>query len=177
MYKLIYKQKIVIRSLLWLSIAAVGFIVLKRLYHFGCPQRVMHSAALVRPVLHSLDDQGNPYQISGERITQTNDSVFHITQPKASMSTPKDLYTLQGRVGRYDKQAKQIWLNGSVHLATSDGHHITTQKAQADLIHKITYGKNAVQGHGPLGEFRATGFQLDPSTLLLEGPAKIILHP
>ncbi|MFC7292084.1 LPS export ABC transporter periplasmic protein LptC [Hirschia litorea] len=76
---------------------------------------------------------------------------------------------VRAKAGVYDRERQLLTLSGDVHLVDASEYELRTQNAIIYVSENRVVGDYAIDGDGPLGEFRADSFEV------MEGGKKTVL--
>ena len=84
----------------------------------------------------------------------------------------------QNNYGRYDQDARKLWLGGDVELFHDKGYHFVSEETQVNLNENYAWGEKPVLIQGDFGIIRGTGFRLLDSghIMIVTGPATAVLN-
>jgi len=128
-----------------------------------------------------LDDQEQPYSLTALRAFQAGNTknLVDLEKPEGEVTLNNGAW-LAGKAsyGRFDQQAKRLWLGGDVELFHDQGYSFTTSDAQLDLDKNTAWGDEPILIQGSFGEIRGTGFRVldGGDVLVVEGHAKAKLY-
>ena len=82
-----------------------------------------------------------------------------------------------GVYGRYDENAKKLWLGGNVRIFHDKGYQVTTDEMQVNLNNNDAWGEKPVLIQGGFGTIRGIGFRFidGGKTIVVKGPATAVL--
>jgi lipopolysaccharide export system protein LptC len=140
------------------------------------------SLNMVNPRFAGIDAENRPFNITADQATQADEQgrIIALTEPKADVTLTNGAWiALTADAGRYDREADQLKLSGSVNLFHDRGFELQTSRAKIDLKDGIASGNEAVRGHGPAGKLVAEGFRITDGgdRIVLTGHSRIILRP
>lgn len=139
---------------------------------------------MVKPKLTGIDSGGNPFVVTADRAIQDpHDSRRALLEHVEADLTLKNGTWLNatathGRLnasmtgsgagaGGHAKQTQKLAVYGAVDVYSDNGYEVHTTSADIDTASGIIVGNHMVNGHGPLGEFRADRFKIDRDAKLV----------
>jgi lipopolysaccharide export system protein LptC len=128
-----------------------------------------------------IDKEGRPFSLSakGVRSVPDNARVLLLTQPGAQLSL-KDGSELEigAEVGRYDRAADALDLEGQVTLRHGLDLTVRTTRARVELESGIAFGDQPVEGKASFGAITGEGFRIAErgETIFVEGPAHLLIE-
>lgn len=130
------------------------------------------------------DDKGNPFKVTFAELIQDPTSKDHkraeLKQIDADMQFENSSWvSAQAGHGWIDAEAGILKLDGGITVFTDNGYELQTQSAIAYINQNILTGDQSVEGHGPLGRFRADSFHVDRDKKLinLNGHVRMTMFP
>lgn len=183
------------RRIAWLRLALPGaaFALLLLLFVWPviAPNHIKsvglkHIPDLVIKNLHftGLDSKSEPYSLTAVKATRPGNAqnIYDLEKPEGEITLQNGSWIAgNSQYGRYDADARQLWLGGDVQLFHDKGYQFTTDEAQVDLNDNNAWGGKPVLIQGNFGEIKGQGFRLlnGGKTLVVTGPAKALLnlHP
>ena len=135
---------------------------------------------VTNPVLVGTDNRDRPYSIVADRASEAADggSVVELSRPEGEISTDGGArISLNAKVGRFDRESKQLHLLGDVRLSRDDGHRFATEEAFVDMDAQSAWGDKPVTGEGPMGEIQSEGFRIEDNgaTVIFTGQSRAVL--
>ena len=127
-----------------------------------------------------VDDKNEPYSVQAAQATRPTalHGIYDLVKPEGEITLQNGAW-LDGKAdnGRYDENAKKLWLGGNVRIFHDKGYQITTDEARINLNTSDAWGEKDVLIQGPFGTLRGVGFRFLDSgkTVIIKGPAKAIL--
>lgn len=123
-----------------------------------------------------LDADGQPYSVTARRALQVSGGkgLVDLEVPEAEITLKSGAWlVIKATSGRFDQNAKMLWLGGDVRFYHDQGYQVTTSEAQIDVGGFRGWGHQPILIQGPFGEVRGAGWRfLDRGqTLIIEGPA------
>jgi LPS export ABC transporter protein LptC len=133
---------------------------------------------MVRPHYISTDKKGQPFHLTADWAKQQTEDLADLISPEGSMTMIEgETFNLKSQKGHYDIEDKVLTLEDKVTLTSTDGYHITTEKARINIDNKIIEGDAFIEGNGPTGEIMGTkGFKVETKengkkVITLKGPS------
>ncbi len=120
--------------------------------------------------LSGLDASDQPYSLTAARAVQEGNSrnLIGLERPQGKITLNSgDGVFGTALYGRYDQQAKLLWLNGDVQIFHDQGYRFTTSAAQVDMGQNTAWGEQPVLIQGDFGEIRGQGFHVREKGKLL----------
>jgi lipopolysaccharide export system protein LptC len=151
----------------------VGFAAIKA-HEAGNP-------SMMNPRYVGLDDREQPFTVTADlarNVIQT-DRPVELEVPKADLSLSDGSWVvLTAQTGLYEREKRQLDLEGEVNLFHDSGYEFKTASARIDLATGTAHGTVPVTGHGPFGDLRAEGFHLDKGRRVINftGRARVIMY-
>lgn len=181
-----YKKlfRVYMRSTLWIGVSGILLVSLfgSQIYKISGmkPAVIPRNNALMDPIFDSLDKKGHPYKIRAYRANQTGEDTFSFLAPAASLRELDGRhYVLTGKTGTYERAKKLFSAKGSVLLRSDSRYRVLTDSATMNLKTKDVMGNESVRGEGPMGAFRAEGFEVKNNghNLILKGRSHVTIVP
>jgi len=113
--------------------------------------------------LSGLDASNQPYALTAARAMQvgTTRNLIGLEQPQGEITlNTGNWISGKARYGRFDQQAKQLWLDGDVQITHDQGYKFTTSAAQVDMDQNTAWGDQPVLIQGSFGVIKGQGFQV-----------------
>ena len=112
------------------------------------------------------DDKGNPFKITFAELTQDpadkSRKRAELKGIDADMQFENQSWvSASAGHGFIDAEAGVLKLDGGISIFTDNGYELHTDRATAYIRDNILDSDTAVDGHGPLGRFRADRFHVD----------------
>lgn len=129
---------------------------------------------MINPEYKSTDTKGQPFAVQAEWGKPLSKDEADLVTPKGTLTTEKhgDV-RLDAKHGVYNKDTRELILDGDVTLDSDDGYHIVTQQANVDVENKAADGDVPIQGYGPTGLMKSeNGFHIEQGK---DGKRKITL--
>lgn len=129
----------------------------------------------------SVDDQGRPFVIEADQVTQQNPSTMTATlaQPKGEVTLEEgDILSVKAKEGVYDHPNQKLELKGDVVMDRNQDMTFTTSEMNVDLKTKSAVGHAPISGSGKDGtELEAQGVTMGPGGKIItfQGPARLTL--
>jgi lipopolysaccharide export system protein LptC len=133
------------------------------------------------PHYSGLDNKNQPYALSAAMAKRPGgmQNIFDLEKPKGDITLENGSW-LSGKAdfGRFDQEARKLWLGGNVQLFHDKGYQFTSDEAQIDIDNSYAWGEKPVLLQGSFGQIRGQGFRLldGGKTMIVKGPAKAILN-
>lgn len=129
------------------------------------------------------DDKGNPFKVTFAELIQDPTSKTHkraeLKQIDADMQFENQSWvSAQAAHGFIDADAGLLTLDGGISVFTDTGYELHTERATAYINKNIMTGDTAVEGHGPIGRFRANRFYVDRNkkVIKLSGQVRMTMY-
>jgi len=120
--------------------------------------------AMLKPRLTGADDQGDPYVVTADEAVQDKSNSKRATlrnvQGDVTLRDGTWISAIAPR-GLLDAKARRLVLQGPIAVYFDSGYELHTASADVDMRDAMIVGKDAVNGQGPFGIFRADRFRLD----------------
>jgi lipopolysaccharide export system protein LptC len=110
-----------------------------------------------------VDESNRPFAVTADTATQMpgNQDLIHLANPKADFtSTSGANIVVDAVAGIYHQSTKVLDLSGGVNLFHDSGYEIHTPTATIELAANAARGFEPVEGHGPQGAIRSSGFEI-----------------
>ena len=137
---------------------------------------------MVRPHYVSTDTKGQPFHLTADWAKQKTEDLADLISPEGSITMIEgETFNVKSQKGHYDIQDKILTLEDKVTLTSTDGYHITTEKARIGIDSKIIEGDNFIEGKGPTGEIMGTkGFKVETQEngkkkITLKGSSRVVI--
>lgn len=131
--------------------------------------------------LSGVDTAERPYSLTSDKVTYAPNAshLVDLDKPQGEI-TLKDGAWLAGKAihGRYDMDAKKLWLGGNVQFFHDEGYEFMTDEAQVDMKQNTAWGDDPVEIQGAFGTIKGKGFKiLDKGKIfVIEGHAEAKLN-
>lgn len=127
------------------------------------------------------DSSNQPYSLTAEKATRPSGTtnLFDLDKPHGELTLQNGSWVSgQAQYGRFDQQARQLWLGGNVQLFHDKGYQFTTDEAQVAIDDRYAWGEKPVLLQGGFGTIRGQGFRLLDSgnVMVVTGPAHAVLN-
>ncbi len=112
---------------------------------------------------YSRDENNRPYSVTSESAVQVagNDNLVDLMRPTAEFTQAGGSWvTMRADRGLYDQNSGLLQLYDNVHVLRDDGLEFTTTQADVDTENGTARGDEPVDGQGPSGEIKASGFRI-----------------
>jgi lipopolysaccharide export system protein LptC len=128
------------------------------------------------------DQRGQPFTITADTASQDPDEPDRVTLTRLAGDIALNdgsWISLSSDQGVYSQEARVLELSGAVSLYADSGYELRTERARLDLAVEVADGDAPVEGQGPLGHLRASGFRVTEGgrRLLFLGPVRLTLYP
>ncbi|WP_376092201.1 LPS export ABC transporter periplasmic protein LptC [Roseomonas sp. CCTCC AB2023176] len=136
---------------------------------------------IVSPRYQGVDEQGRAYNVTA-RIASSADAgqtVVDLEAPRGDLFLAGGAWVLaEGNVGRYDRPADRLDLNGDVKLWHDNGTLVRTEEARVDVKGGSAEGNRPVQAQGSFGTVAGDGFRLRDrgAVIIFTGNARAVLE-
>ncbi len=129
-----------------------------------------------------LDRRQQPFVVTAGSVTPagTNLDRVLLTDLQADMTLANGAWaSLMATSGTFDRALRTLELSGAVDIYADNGLELHTRGAFIDIGSGTAVGKTAVNGQGPFGLLRATGFEIQDrgERLLFSGRVKLTVYP
>ncbi|MEJ0025076.1 MAG: LPS export ABC transporter periplasmic protein LptC [Rhizomicrobium sp.] len=143
---------------------------------------INNDLTMTKPRLTGTDRKGNPFVITADAAVQDPADVRRATlrSVQADMTVDKNRWlNATAAKGLIDMDKGALALSGGIAVFSDDGYEIHTERVDVDLKKGLFHGPVAVNGHGPMGTFRADTFDVDRSTsqIQLHGHVHMTIQP
>lgn len=116
---------------------------------------------MTNPNYQGVDENNRPYTIIADKAEQVDENTVSLKNIRADIMLGKEQWvSLNAGSGMLNILTKQLELSGGVDIFYTDGYEFRTQNAHIDIEQGSAYGVDPVEGQGPLGTLKATGFAL-----------------
>ena len=128
-----------------------------------------------------LDSKNEPYSMTALKATRPSgeQNIYDLEKPEAEITLANGAW-VDGKAhyGRYDQDARKLWLGGDVELFHDKGYHFVSEETQVNLNENYAWGEKPVLIQGDFGIIRGTGFRLLDSghIMIVTGPATAVLN-
>ncbi len=127
----------------------------------AAPGSQAEQTRMVKPHLHGLDNENQPYNITADDAIQRDKENVDLTNVEGDVFLKDNGWAeLRADTGHYNLTAKTLDLGGAVQLGMDNGYELATAEAHATLANREVQGPAAVRVQGPLGTLTADGFAL-----------------
>ena len=138
--------------------------------------------AMIRPRYVGIDNGNMPFSVTADlaKNLSLGSEEIELDMPKADITLKDGTWlAMAAETGIYSRDSKMLALDGGVNLFHDSGYEIRTPMATIELETGSASGDRPVEGHGPFGELRSQGFQLEDkgARILFTGKAKLVLYP
>lgn len=127
-----------------------------------------------------MDSKNQPYSLKAAKATRPGglQNIYDLERPEGE-TTLADGAWVAGRAdyGRYDQDARKLWLGGNVQLFHDTGYQFTSDEAQVNLNTSEAWGDRPVVIQGDFGTVEGQAFRLLQSgkVAVVKGPARAVL--
>jgi LPS export ABC transporter protein LptC len=149
----------------------------------GIPQyakRLTLQNEVLNPIIVSTDNAGNPFRLSAERGTQTEEEKAVFEKPVSELTSRTGNHIkVSSKAGLLNPHDNTFTYFKEAHLKEAQGHWFKTTYIKVDLKKQRAHSVAPVKGAGPMGALEAAqGFTLnkEEQTLTLHGPTKLLLN-
>lgn len=127
------------------------------------------------------DAKGQPYSVSAKGVRERtgDDKRVELAAPQADVTLESGTWiSLSAQSGLYDRSGDKLDLSGEVSVFQDQGYELHTESMSINLKTGNATSRAAVDGQGPFGELKATGFDLQEKgdVVMFTGPARVILN-
>lgn len=134
---------------------------------------------MTNPNYQGVDKKNQPFTVVADKAEQIDENTVSLTNIQADiMLGPDSWVSLNAGAGRLNLLTKQLELNKGVNIFYTDGYEFRTEHAHIDIEGGSAYGEDPVEGQGPLGVLKATGFALldHGNTIIFNNSVTITLY-
>lgn len=136
---------------------------------------------LIGAQYEGVDDAGRPYTLIAHRASRAIDAqdTVLLETVRADITLEDTTWlALHARTGTYDTKTQNLHLSGDVAVYHDSGYEMHLDDIAIDLKSHQAATRQAVRGHGPLGEISAPGLSVTDAgnTVIFSGPAKMQLR-
>lgn len=119
------------------------------------------ATSMVRPRLHGLDSDGQPYNVTAAKATQQDENTIILEEVEGDIYLKDEGWVnLSAQQGNFQVKGKTLTLNGGVNLLMDNGYEMSTEGVLALLDKKHVSGNSPVTVQGPMGVLKAESFEL-----------------
>lgn len=126
------------------------------------------------------DSNGRPFSLKAGSAVQKSSAepVVQLTDLSARIMLNDGPAQIQAGKGRYDMDAENVKVDGSVQLQAAGGYSLSTRDVVIDLKDRMLTSGGAVSGRTNIGSFSANSIKADMDTriIVLEGNAKLRIN-
>ena len=151
---------------------------------FGVSANAREAAdpGMLNPRYIGIDDGNMPFSITADlaKSGSGKSGTVELEMPKADVVLEDGTWlVLTAESGVYSRDEKNLALSGAVNLFHDSGYEIRTERATIDLDRGAASGETRVDGHGPFGELRSEGFQLESKgrKIHFTGKSRLVIYP
>jgi len=126
--------------------------------------QIENDLAMMKPKLTGTDEHGNPFVITADHAVQDarDPHRARLYNVEADITLDRGQWlNATATKGAFDMDAGSLNLTDGISLFSDSGYELHTARGNVDLRRGLFNGPVAVNGQGPLGNFRADGFQID----------------
>ncbi|MBA4749589.1 MAG: LPS export ABC transporter periplasmic protein LptC [Alphaproteobacteria bacterium] len=134
---------------------------------------------VTKPSIHGLDKEGRPYHLQAHEAQQMSPDKAHLVTPHGKIDCENNMKVdIVSKTGFYQGNEKILTCEKDVHVTTSDGYILDSDKAHLHFNSKQTQGEGAVHAKGPAGTIQGNqGYTLtQEGHLHVHGPSKMTLN-
>ncbi|MEM7568367.1 MAG: LPS export ABC transporter periplasmic protein LptC [Pseudomonadota bacterium] len=137
---------------------------------------------MINPRYSGVDQAGRPFEVSAQSAVQPRGvaDAVSLSGIGARMTLEDDeAIEIKAEQGVYRTAEETLKMTAPVLLVTSTGYRIDARDTDVDLDDHLARSDQLVEAAGPLGVFRADGFEsrIDEDTLVFTGNVKALLQP
>lgn len=132
------------------------------------------------PRLQGTDNSDQPYTVSAKMAERQEDGRVLLTSIEADISLENGAWVaFLADTGMFDPEANTLLLPEEVQVFHNSGYDMRTRNVFVNLETSEAKGEQPIDGQGPLGTIRASGFQVDTgATHIRFAPnVKVTLYP
>jgi lipopolysaccharide export system protein LptC len=110
-----------------------------------------------------IDEANRPFAVTADTATQLPDDrdLVRLANPKADFTSSSGAnIVVDAAAGIYHQSTKVLDLSGGVNLYHDSGYEIHTPTATIEMAANAARGFDPVEGHGPQGAIRSSGFEI-----------------
>ncbi|MBN66519.1 MAG: LPS export ABC transporter periplasmic protein LptC [Rickettsiales bacterium] len=116
---------------------------------------------MTNPKFQGVDENNQPYTITANSALQHDAQTIVLDKIQADIFLKDDAWmNLSANDGTLNTTNKSLLLKGNVHIFHDAGYEFVTEEMHVDMDQNKAYGDKDVQGKGPMGVLRATGFSV-----------------
>lgn len=137
---------------------------------------------MVNPRYSGVDASDRPFKVQAASAVQPRGVADEVTLTAiaASMELAGDIdVSINAGTGTYRPSQEILTLSGPVEVVTSNGYRIDASDSVVDLDDHLVTSDQKVDAAGPLGRFKAKGFQarIDEDKLIFTGGVVALITP
>ncbi|MEO0411456.1 MAG: LPS export ABC transporter periplasmic protein LptC [Pseudomonadota bacterium] len=137
---------------------------------------------MINPRYSGVDASGRPFEVRAASAVQPRGIADAVTLTRiGAMMTLKNnaVIEIDAETGIYSTAEETLNMTAPVLVTTSSGYRIDAKETQVDLDDHLVSSRQSVVAAGPLGVFRADGFesQIEDDTLVFIGNVTATLQP
>ncbi len=146
------------------------------------PQANMAETELLNPRYESTDNELNPFVITADKATQTqeNTDLIYLDNPVADIAL-KDGGQLDVRSnnGIFAQKSEKLSLQGDVELVYDRTYTLKGNEMRVDMKVREAFSDQDVFLEGPEGTIEAKGMEAysEKGLIIFKGPGKLTLYP
>lgn len=140
--------------------------------------------SMINPRYVGTDSDNQPFSITADLARSmggTNAAeTYALVMPKADITLEDGTWlVLTANDGIYSRNGRTLGLEGEVNLYHDSGYEFRTTRASIDLAAGVAEGNDPVNGQGPFGQLRASGFRVASkgNVIYFLGKSKLTLYP
>lgn len=113
------------------------------------------------PHYQGVDARNRPYTVMADKAVQIDDNTVELSNIRADIGLENNVWVaMNAGSGTLNLATKQLQLTGGVDIFYDNGYEFRTPTAHVDIEQGSAYGEEPVEGQGPMGTLKATGFAL-----------------
>lgn len=136
-------------------------------------------AVMVNPRFQSVDDKGQPFNISSKTALKESEDVIILNNPKGDITfLDRKWLNVVSKKGKLEIENKRIELSDGVDVLHADGYKIKTSSVTINLENNSLKGDEVVKMSGELGDLEANSFEVieNEQRLIFTGGVKMIIY-
>jgi lipopolysaccharide export system protein LptC len=132
------------------------------------------------PRLQGMDKSDQPYTVSAKMAERQEDGRVLLTDIEADLTLSSGAWVaFLANTGLFDPDKNTLLLPEQVQLFHNAGYDMRTRNVFLDLNTSQAKGDEQIEGQGPLGTIRASGFRVDNAAgrIRFVPDVKVTLYP
>ena len=125
--------------------------------------------AMIKPKLQGVSDNNEPYTATADRAEQLSKDEVRFFNLQADLTRADNSWlNVTAKEGLYNSARSLLILTGNVVLYEDSGYMFTSQRVDIDTEKAAASGDGVIEGQGPLGNMRATGYLIAESGAVMK---------